>query len=90
MPKKTPRLTPRILRVLIDCFNAAEAGGFSGDTQGLTNSDTEAAEKWLDAWGDKFAKQLKKLDEEAEALAELGENEEEEEDEYEEDEDEDD
>lgn len=64
---RTPRLTPRILRVLSDCFNAAEAGGFSGDTEGLDPDDIDATDRWLTAWIGKFSKQLKKLDAEARA-----------------------
>jgi hypothetical protein len=66
MPERTPRLTPRILRVLITCFNSAEAGGFSGDTEGLNFDDTEATEQWLDAWRKKYGKKLAKIEEESE------------------------
>jgi len=62
MAERTPRLTPRILRVLIACYNSAEAGGFSGDTDGLSYDDTEAAGHWLDAWHTKYGKQLTKIE----------------------------
>ena len=63
MATRTPRLTPRILRVLIACYNSAEAGGFSGDTDGLGYDDTEATGQWLDAWQAKYSKQLAKIEE---------------------------
>lgn len=63
MATRTPRLTPRILRVLMVCYNAAEAGGFSGDTDGLGCGDTEATGQWLDAWQAKYSKQLSKIEE---------------------------
>lgn len=46
-PRK-PLLTLRILKVLESCFNAAEAGGFDGDTSDVNTSDAEAARVWLD------------------------------------------
>lgn len=66
MAERTPRLTPRIIRVLIFCFNSAEAGGFSGDTEGLNFDDTEATGQWLDAWEKKYGKQLAKIEDESE------------------------
>jgi len=62
--ERTPRLTPRILNVLLDCFRAAEAGGFTGDTEGLSETDIDATEQWLGAWQKKYAKQIGKLQQE--------------------------
>ncbi len=55
-----PKLTKKILSVLLDCFNAAEAGGFEGDTQGISEEDAEATQKWLYDCKNMFGKMSEK------------------------------